>query len=597
MAAFLPDDFIDRLREQTDIVEVIGQYVSLKKRGKNWVGLCPFHSERTPSFTVTPDKNFYKCFGCGTAGDVYTFLVEHQKLTFMQAVEFLAEHLGIQVPKSDISQKEDSEREKLFYTNTFAAEYYHRLLVSEDKGRGALKYLRGRGLDQSLIDNFQLGWAPRSRDSLKKAALQHGIEEQTLIDAGLLHPAEEGEESYDRFRARVIFPIRDTRGRTIGFGGRVLEEEQQPKYLNTSETALFHKGEILFGLDKARGTISKETKAIVVEGYMDLLSLHQHGLENVVAPMGTALTSEQARLLGRFAREVFLLYDADPAGLKATFRGGDELLGAGVNVRVITLPKGMDPDDFMRKKGLQAFHRLLHQASDFLDRKMEIISQRLNFEIVSEREKGAEKLLESVARCRNELVRNLYMKKIAEFIGVPETVMAERLSRISSRFAARAGRVPSPEKPKAGRSARKIEFYLLALCFHYPDYIEKVIEPLGEKPFRDSKIAQTFEALAGAVAKGVRNLVEALYGSLPESLYPLIGHLEEERKNLEQHEQVFDWCWRELKIKQIELEMKELYTKIENKSDLDLNKELINYQKQKQKLLKDLKSAPYIPKD
>jgi DNA primase len=470
-------------------------------------------------------------------------------------------------------------------------------LVSEDKGRGALKYLRGRGLDQSLIDNFQLGWAPRSRDSLKKAALQHGIEEQTLIDAGLLHPAEEGEESYDRFRARVIFPIRDTRGRTIGFGGRVLEEEQQPKYLNTSETALFHKGEILFGLDKARGTISKETKAIVVEGYMDLLSLHQHGLENVVAPMGTALTSEQARLLGRFAREVFLLYDADPAGLKATFRGGDELLGAGVNVRVITLPKGMDPDDFMRKKGLQAFHRLLHQASDFLDRKMEIISQRLNFEIVSEREKGAEKLLESVARCRNELVRNLYLKKIAEFIGVPEKVIAERLSRISSRFAARAGRAPSPEKPKAGRSARKIEFYLLALCFHYPDYIEKVIEPLGEKPFRDSKIAQTFEALAGAVAKGVRNLVEALYGSLPESLYPLIGHLEEERTNLEQHEQVFDWCWRELKIKQIELEMKELYTKIENKSDLDLNKELINYQKQKQKLLKDLKSAPYIPKE
>jgi DNA primase len=590
MAAYLPDDFIDRLREQTDIVEVIGQYVSLKKRGKNWVGLCPFHSERTASFTVTHEKNFYKCFGCGAAGDVYTFLMEHQKLTFMQAVELLAERLGIQVPKIDISQKEDAEREKLFYANIFAAEYYHRLLVSEDEGRAALDYLMGRGLDHSLIENFQLGWAPRSRDSLKKTALQHGIEEQTLVDAGLLYPTEEGEESYDRFRARVLFPIRDIRGRTIGFGGRVLEEEHQPKYLNSPETALFHKGEILFGLDKARGTISRESKAIVVEGYMDLLSLHQHGLENVVAPLGTALTSDQARLLGRYAREVFLLYDADPAGLKATFRGGDELLGAGVNVRVITLPKGMDPDDFMRQKGLQAFHKLLEKASDFLDRKMEIISQRLDFEIVSEREKGAEKLLESVARCRNELVKNLYLKKSAEFIGVPETVMAERLNRISSRFVARAGKQLSPEKLAGGRSLRKIEFYLLALCFHHPDYIEKTIVNLGDKPFRDKKIAQAFESLAEAAGKEVRNLIEALYGSLPESLYPLIGKLKEEKTNLEPHEKVFDWCWRNLKIEQIDLQIRENFIKYDI-NDPELQRIQQSLRNEKLELQKNLAGA------
>ena len=590
MAAYLPDDFIDRLREQIDIVEVIGQYVSLKKRGKNWVGLCPFHSERTPSFTVTPDKNFYKCFGCGAAGDVYTFLMEHQKLTFMQAVEFLAERLGIQVPKSDIPQKEDAEREKLFYTNTFAAEYYHRLLVSEDEGRGALQYLRGRGLDQSLIDNFQLGWAPQSRNSLKKAALQHGIEEQTLIAVGLLHPAEEGGESYDRFRARVIFPIRDIRGRTIGFGGRVLEEQQQPKYLNTSETALFHKGEILFGLDKARGVISKESKAIVVEGYMDLLSLHQHGQENVVAPLGTALPSEQARLLGRYAREVFLLYDADPAGLKATFRGGDELLGAGVNVRVITLPKGMDPDDFMRNKGLQAFHRLLHKASDFLDRKMEIISQRLDFKIVSEQEKGAEKLLESVARCRNELVRNLYLKKTAEFIGVPETVMAERLNRISSLLTTRAGKPPSPERLEAERIVKKTEFYLLALCFVHPEYIQKTIDKLGDNPFSDEKIAQVFEALVTASQQGMRNLVEKLYETLPESLYSLIEKVNEQNRKMVDYnkiepphppESVFDRCWRELKIKQIDRRMQELYKQFKNKDDIELQRIQKDLQNQK----------------
>jgi len=590
MAAYLPDDFLDRLREQTDIVEMIGQYVSLKKRGKNWVGLCPFHSERTPSFTVSPEKNFYKCFGCGAAGDVYTFLMEHQKLTFMQAVELLAERLGIQVPKADVSQEKDAEREKLFYANIFAAEYYHRLLVSEDEGRAALEYLKGRGLNSSVIENFQLGWAPRARDSLKKTALQHGINEQTLIDAGLLYPAEEGEESYDRFRARVIFPIRDLRGRTIGFGGRVLGEEYQPKYLNSPETQVFHKGRVLFGLDKARGTISKESRAIVVEGYMDLLSLYQYGLENVLAPLGTALTSEQARLLGRYARDVFLLYDADPAGLKATFRGGDELLGAGVNVRVITLPKGMDPDDFMRKKGLQAFQRLLEKSADFLDRKMEIISQRLDFQIVSEREKGAEKLLETVARCRNELVKNLYLKKTAEFIGVPETVMAERLNRISSRLVARPGRPPSAERAAGESSVKKIEFYLLALCLHYPDYIERTIGQLGEKPFRDRRIAQSFGTLTEAAGKGVRNLVEALYGSLPESLYPLIGKLKEEKENLEPPEKVFDWCWRNLKIEQIDLQIKDNFTKYDI-NDPELQRIQQSLRNQKLELQKDLAGA------
>jgi len=596
MAAYLPDDFIDRLREQTDIVEVIGQYVSLKKRGKNWIGLCPFHSERTGSFTVTPDKNFYKCFGCGAAGDVYTFLMEHQKQTFMQAVETLADRLGIPVPRSEVSQKEDTEKERLFYVNTFAAEYYHRLLVSENEGRAALEYLKGRGLDQSLIDEFQLGWAPHSRNSLKKAALHHGIEEQVLIDAGILYSAEEGEESRDRFRSRVIFPIRDVRARTIGFGGRVLEQERQPKYLNTPETPLFHKGEVLFGLDRARGVISSESRAIVVEGYMDLLSLHQHGVENVVAPMGTALTAEQARLLGRYAREVFLLYDADPAGLKATFRGGDELLETGVNVRVITLPEGMDPDDFMREKGPQAFRKLLHQASDFLDRKMEIISRRLNFEIVAEREKGAEKLLESVARCRDELVKNLYLKKAAEFIGVPQTVMAERLNRISSLMAPRAVKPLSPKMPEADRINRKTEFYLLALCFAHPEYIRKTIDKLGDSPFSDKKIARLFEAMLTASRQGARNMVEKLYEMLPESLYPLIKQVNEQNRKFVDYnkiepmhppENIFDNCWRELKIKQIDRRMQELYRQYKDKDDTELQKIQKELQKQKFQIMQE----------
>jgi DNA primase len=250
----------------------------------------------------------------------------------------------------------------------------------------------------------------------------------------------------------------------------------------------------------------------------------------------------------------------------------------------------MDPDDFMRQKGLQAFQKLLEKASDFLDRKMEIISQRLDFEIVSEREKGAEKLLESVARCRNELVKNLYLKKSAEFIGVPETVMAERLNRISSRFVARAGKQPSPEKLAAGGSLRKIEYYLLALCFHHPDYIEKTIENLGDKPFRDKKIAQVYETLAEAAGKKVRNLIEALYGSLPESFYPLIGKLKEEKTNLEPPEMVFDWCWRNLKIEQIDLQIRENFIKYDI-NDPELQRIQQSLRNEKLELQKNLAGA------
>ncbi|HUU30326.1 MAG TPA: DNA primase [archaeon] len=592
MGSFFPDDFIDQLRDQTNLVEIIGDYVALKKRGQNWVGLCPFHSERTPSFTVTPSKGFFKCFGCGKAGDVYAFLMEHQKLNFAQAVELLAGRLGISVPRGRYKQKEDETREKLFYSNQFAKEYYHSLLVSEDQGRRALEYLKKRGLNEEMIRKFELGWAPAGWESFKEGALGHGIEEDILLQAGLLSRSEAGGTTYDRFRERVIFPINDTQGRTVGFGGRVLDKGE-PKYLNSPETPLFHKGEVLFGLDKTKGAISRESSAIVVEGYMDFLSLYANGLETMVAPLGTALTTEQARLLSRYAREAFLLYDADTAGLKATFRGGDELLEAGVAVRVITLPKGMDPDDFIRNEGRQAFGQLARNAADFLDRKIEILSARLNLEVVSEREKAAEKLLESVARCRDKLAKNLYLKKVSEFIGVPETILAERLASIRSQLsfqASRAQRFGRTETTAPG--SKKSEYYLLALCVRYPDYIDLTVRHLGENPFCDPGWAAVFKALLSAKEKGARNLVEALYQSLPSGSFSLVGQLQTEDKKLEPPEQVFNSCWRQLKIGRLKKQMDEILVKLADTDDPELVKLQESLNKQKKQLQKELKEFP-----
>ena len=243
MSRYFPDEFIDQIRSQTDIVEVIGQYVSLKKRGRNWFGLCPFHSERTPSFSVNPEMGIFKCYGCNKGGDVYTFLMEHEKLSFTQSVELLADRLGLKVPRREKASQEEDSTDRLVYANQFARDFFHRMLM-EEQGRPALDYLKSRDLDEETIHLFELGWAPPDREVFKKAALEHGIDEETMLDVGLLSRSEESGESFGRFRGRVMIPILNPAGRTIGFGGRLLAEGE-PKYLNTSDTVLFHKGEVI----------------------------------------------------------------------------------------------------------------------------------------------------------------------------------------------------------------------------------------------------------------------------------------------------------------------------------------------------------------
>ncbi|MCE5272922.1 DNA primase [bacterium] len=605
MSGFIPDEIIDQIRLQTDIAEVIGQFVELRHRGRNWLGLCPFHSERTPSFTVTPDKGFFKCFGCGKAGDVYSFLMEHQKLDFAQAVGFLAERLGITIPRGQFDQKEDEHRGRLIYANQFARDYFRGCLAEPAEGRAARDYLAQRGLSPEVVERNELGWAPREREALKKAALGHGIEEATLREAGLLTTPDEQGQSVDRFRGRVMFPIHDLGGRTIAFGGRILGPGE-PKYLNSPETPLFRKGEILFGLDRARGPIRQEGWAVVVEGYMDRIALATYGYETAVAPLGTALTPEQAALLSRYAREVFLLYDPDTAGLKATFRGGDELLAAGLAVRVISLPGAEDPDEFLRAHGAAEFETLRRAAVDFLDRKIDILRQKMDLRQVAQREQAADKLLESVARCKDSMARTLYLRKCVEFIEVPEAVLQERLSRIESRARRVPQRTTAPvgeqaaaaaETPTGGVSgALDAERYVLAICILHPDYIPQTLEALGDPPFESSLYAQAFDTLSELQRSGVRNLIEALYQGLPSALYPLLAELAADATRYEPAPQVFGYCWRRIKVGRILKHLEESMQKLAVADDPELIREQALLHKEMKKLEREMSSHFAIQK-
>ena len=350
--AMIPDSIVDEVRERSDLAEVVGQVVDLKRAGREFKALCPFHQEKTPSFYVVPDKGFYKCFGCGAAGDVFDFLMNQGGLSFPEAVRRMADRVGVIVPEPTAERVDDPYR-KLYEAVAFAADFYERRLQESDDAERARRYLEKRGVDATAARRFRLGHAPGGGQVLREAAKTHGIDDDVLLTAGLIKESEKGDEPYDRLRNRVVFPITDMRGRVIGFGGRVLDDNDKPKYLNSPETPIYQKGRTLYGLAWAKHAIRREAAVLVVEGYMDFVSLSARGIENVIAPLGTAMTEEQAALLSRYARRALLLYDSDAAGLRATFRTADALLRAGVHALVVTLPEKQDPDSVAREHGAE----------------------------------------------------------------------------------------------------------------------------------------------------------------------------------------------------------------------------------------------------
>ncbi|MFW5947430.1 MAG: DNA primase [Gemmatimonadota bacterium] len=516
----IPDRVVEEVRERADIVEVIGEHVSLKRAGKEFKALCPFHTEKTPSFYVVPGKAFYKCFGCGASGDVFSFLMEYVGLSFNEAVEKLASRYGVEIPKQKEYREEDDRLKPYREAVAFAADFYERQLRDETAGAPARAYLERRGIDDAAAERFRLGYAPAGWRVLREAAHQHGFDDEVLATAGLIKTSEKSPEPYDRLRDRLIFPITDVRGRVIAFGGRVLSGDARgPKYLNSPETPLYHKGRELYGLYWAKTAIRREESALVVEGYMDYVSLAARGLENVVAALGTAMTPEQAQLLTRYADRVLLLYDSDAAGLRATFRSGDAVLRAGGHPMVVTLPPGEDPDSVACRDGRDALRSYLDDAVDVLERKFQILEERGYFEDVEGIRKALDGLLPTLRAAQDATLRDIYVDRVAKRTGVRRETL-EREIRAAAPSPGRAvaeRRDPTPSAPHRDSTER----LLLLLLVRDPGRIEEVVDRVHPDELRDPAHRALFEAL---LEHGARALTELELEPGPRSaLEELLG--------------------------------------------------------------------------
>jgi DNA primase len=500
----IPDDQVEEVRLRADIVDVIGQYVDLKKAGKEFKANCPFHEERTPSFYVVPDKGFYKCFGCGVSGDVFRFLQEKVGMDFVEAVKHVAVRSGVEI--REVTRGRDPEEDPkrpLYEVMAFAKGWFRDQLLG-DGGASARAYLEGRGIDAETAERFELGFAPDEWRGLRDAAHRLGMPDAQLLEVGLLTTSEKTPEPYDKFRNRVIFPIEALRGKTVAFGGRLLGEERkgQPKYLNSPETVLYHKGRMLYGLDKSRHAIRRAESALVVEGYMDLVSIAAFGFEHTVATLGTAMTTEQAQLLKRYTTRVLLLFDSDRAGLKASFRAGDILLAQGMHPSIVTLPAGEDPDTLVQKEGPEALQRFLDDAVDILDRKLGILDERGYFESIDGRRNAVDRLLPTLRATTDPALRDIYIDQVAERTGVRRATLEEEISRMAERRTSFAPERVAPRprtqpavdrRPQLGR-----EWSLLRVLARdrerRHELVERALMRIGPEDFKDATDRAIFQA-------------------------------------------------------------------------------------------------------
>jgi DNA primase len=490
---------VEEVRAAADIVDVISEFVPLKKAGREYKANCPFHDERTPSFYVVPAKGFYKCFGCGKSGDVFSFVMERQGLDFVEAVKHVAGRAGVEVREVKRSTEEEDPDRPLFEINGFAQDWFRAQLLDESVGANARSYLEGRGIDAEVAERYGLGFAPDEWRGLRDAAGKHGLAEDLMLEVGMLGSSERSREPYDRFRGRIMFPIESVSGRVIAFGGRVLvgDGKDAPKYLNSPETPIYHKGRNLYGLSWARHCIRRAETALVVEGYMDVVSLAAHGFENVVAPLGTALTPEQAKLLSRYTTRVLLLFDSDAAGLKATFRAGDTLLEAGLHPAVVTLPPGEDPDTLVHAGGAEALEQYLDQAVDVLDRKLQILDEKNYFSSIERTRTAVDRLLPTIRAASDPALRDIYVSKVADRTGVRRETLEAELARARSGPGAARVEAPTPAPRRAPPRLPKqgAERLLLLLMIKNPDYIERAGEHLGAGDFVDLAYRAIFQAL------------------------------------------------------------------------------------------------------
>ena len=479
------DDIIEEVRMKNDIVDVISQYVKLTRRGSSYFGLCPFHNEKTPSFSVTPSKQMYYCFGCGAGGNVYNFIMEYENYSFGEALSHLADRAGVELPKIEYSREareKAEQRANLLEINKLAAQYFYYQLRREG-GKTAYGYLTGRGLSEETIRKFGLGYSDKYSDDLYKYLKGKGYSDELLRESGLFN-VDERRGMYDKFWNRVIFPIMDVNNRVIGFGGRVMGDGK-PKYLNSPETKIFDKSRNLYGLNVARTT--RKNYLILCEGYMDVIAMHQAGFTNAVASLGTALTSGHASLVKRYTKEVLLLYDSDGAGIRAALRAIPILREAGVTSRVVSLKPWKDPDEFIKNEGAEAFEERLNQAMDSFMFRVHIAEQEFAMDAPQGQNQFFERCAEMLLELSDELERNLYIEAIVKEYGrygVGTEDIRKRVNTLAlkgtpaeKRIQPKSGTTETKKKESAADKAQKL---MLTWLVNYPgifEQVEKYISP------------------------------------------------------------------------------------------------------------------------
>ena len=487
------ENFKEQVRSTADIVEVISGYVALKKRGQNYWGCCPFHGEKTPSFSVNPSKNMFYCFGCHEGGDVFKFIMKSENCGFVDALKLLAKKYGIPVPerqKTAAEIKREQRNKRIYETNAMAARFFQACLLKTDYGKGALAYLKGRGITEEIISSFSIGYALNNYTALISSLGKRGFSPQLLIKSGL---ALSGKGVYDKFRNRVMIPIKDPRGRIVGFGGRVLDDST-PKYLNTGETEWFNKRHLLFGFDIALNEIRKQKQAIVVEGYMDAISLHAAGITNVVASMGTAFAAEQAKLLKRAAEEVVFCYDSDAAGRKASVRAVSIAREAGLKVRVASVPDGKDPDEYVRHYGKEGFIQVMKNAQNGIGFQMDETIMQNNVTNLAGKVEAVSNILPFLLECKNEIEIAEHIRRLAQRLTIDEGLIAEEYRKVARKGATKMERVPVQTPVRRSNTAeQQAEAMLLAVLLELPgkaldclDVVDVVgfSNPVHERIFR-----------------------------------------------------------------------------------------------------------------
>lgn len=438
----IPDEVVQQVSAQADIVAIISEHVKLKKTGSVWRGPCPFHQGTNANFSVVPGGG-YTCFVCGEKGSVFTFVQKRLGMSFAEAVKYVGEKSGVEVKEVDRRREGPDPREPMWELNATVGEYFQRVLWDAPGGQAARDSLAGREVTREVAERFGLGFAPREIGALRTHLNGLGYDDARLLAAGLLVRREEQEEPRPRFRDRLMFPIHDPSGHPVGFGGRLLGPGE-PKYLNSADSEIFNKGRILYHLHGARNAIRRDERVILVEGYFDALRLVAAGIECVVAPMGTALTEAQAELLARYTRQVFLLYDSDGPGQKATFRAADVLLAKSLEVRVVTLPEGEDPDTFVQKQGRDAVERQLEQAMDVFDRKVQLLERAGWFRDLQHKRRALDRLLPTIRAASDPVTRDLYLARAADAAGIAREVLLSELHATRRGPAARAGMRGAP---------------------------------------------------------------------------------------------------------------------------------------------------------